>query len=81
MALIVGDFNGDGKKGLAIAFFGSSKLRILYGNGKGGFKNSIDFDVGTDPVALAAGDFNGDGKTDLVVANHDGNDVSVLLHA
>jgi hypothetical protein len=39
----------------------------------------VAFDAGSNPVSVAVGDFNGDGHPDLVVANHDSNNVSVLL--
>ncbi len=82
-ALIVGDFNGDGKRDLAVACAGSNQVRVLWGNGNGTFKEPLDLEVGSAPsalAALAAADFNGDGKPALAVANRDSNDVRVLLN-
>jgi hypothetical protein len=39
----------------------------------------LGFDTGSNPLSVAVGDFNHDGIPDLVVANHDSNNVSVLL--
>ncbi|MBZ5552579.1 MAG: Ig-like domain repeat protein, partial [Acidobacteriia bacterium] len=69
-AVIVADFNGDGKADLAIADQVSNTIAILLGNGNGTFGAPIVTSAGgSTPLGLAAGDFNGDGKLDLVVAN------------
>jgi uncharacterized repeat protein (TIGR01451 family) len=68
-AIVVGDFNGDGKLDLAVANFGSSDVSILINNGDGTFKAAVNSPAGTGPAAMVAGDFNGDGKLDLVVIN------------
>src|SRR2546426_862453 len=65
----VGDFNGDGKRDLAIANFSSNSISILLGNGIGGFAPAATFIAGTNPSAVAVGDFNGDAKLDLAVTN------------
>lgn len=47
-----------------------------------GFASARGFTFGTGgtrPVSLAAADFNSDGKADLAVANHDSDNVAVLL--
>src|SRR5690349_11514399 len=44
-----------------------------------GFLAPLAFDVGSNPKSVAVGDLNHDGIPDLVVANHNSNDVSVLL--
>lgn len=81
-SIAVGDFNGDGKQDLAVAFVGSG-VDVLPGNGDGTFQASSTYRSGVAPQSVVAGDFNGDGKTDLAVANANcgmGNGtVSVLL--
>jgi hypothetical protein len=89
VALVAGDFNGDGRTDLAVADYGSlddngnpisgSSVSVLLGNGDGTFQNQVTYAVETGPVALVAADFNDDGRTDLAVANLFNSVVSVLL--
>jgi len=79
-AVVVGDFNGDGKPDLAVANVNSNNVSVLLGNGDGTFEAARNFGAGVRPEFLAVGDFKGDGKPDLAVANMDSNDVSVLLN-
>jgi hypothetical protein len=79
-ALVVGDFNGDGRTDLAVVHGetldsngrlipGTSGVAVLMGNGDGTFRAPIMTVVGSGLFGLVAGDFNGDGRTDLAVAN------------
>ena len=79
VALVTGDFTGDGRTDLAVANQESNDVSILMGNGDGTFQHSVSYAVGDFPVAIVAGDFTGDGHTDLAVANSGSNDVSILL--
>jgi len=67
----VGDFNNNGKLGLALANFGEANVPILLGNGDGTFTipTSFVFSGGGNPNSLAVGDFLGNGNLDLVVAS------------
>jgi uncharacterized cupin superfamily protein len=74
-ALVVGDFNGDGKADVAAPAHdvndgSSSTLRIYLGDGSGGFSlgSSVFTAVGR-PTSIVTADFNNDGKLDLVVGN------------
>src|SRR5215831_4404637 len=82
-AIVVGDFNGDGKVDIAVANTGSSDVSILLGNGDGTFQPAVNFSAGNSPSAIAVGDFNGDGKLDLAVlqpgANGVAGSVGILL--
>ena len=82
-AVVVEDFNGDGKLDLAVAdanyYQTSSNVSILLGNGDGTFQPALTFDVQYSPVSIAIGDFNADGKLDLAVTNGNSNTVSVLI--
>jgi uncharacterized repeat protein (TIGR01451 family) len=67
VAVVVGDFNGDGKPDLAVANQGSSNVSILLGNGDGTFQPAVNYGAGNSPSVIAVGDFNADGKLDLAV--------------
>jgi hypothetical protein len=81
IALVTGDFNGDGHTDLAVidAYLGA--VTVLLGQGDGSFQTQTPVQVGVDPNLLVAGDFNGDGRTDLVVSDLSFviKDVTVLL--
>ena len=63
-----GDFNRDGKLDLAVANSFSNSVRILVGDGKGGFTATTSLSLGSNrPRFVITADFNGDGKLDLAV--------------
>ena len=74
-AIVVGDFNGDGKLDIATTNSGGSVgIRtaggppgILLGNGDGTFTAGTTPETATHALIIAAADFNGDGKLDLAV--------------
>jgi hypothetical protein len=78
-SVAVGDFNRDGKPDIVTANNGNDTVRVLLGNGMGGFTGEAAFQVGALPHSVAVTDFNGDGKLDIVTANYGGNTVTVLL--
>ena len=79
-AVVVGDFNKDGKLDWAIANGGDSTLYIYLGNGDGTAKPPTIISLaGKSPVGLAVGDLNGDGDLDLAVAEADSQGVGILL--
>ena len=79
VAIVAGDFTGDGRTDLAVANFDDNDVSILLGNGDGTFQNQKTYAAGSFPRALVTGDFTGDGRTDLAVANYRSKDVSILL--
>jgi hypothetical protein len=79
-SIAAADFNGDGKRDLAVANGGSNNVTILLGSGAGGFGAiGVPVPVGPLPTFVMARDLNGDGKVDLVVANNGASHVTVLL--
>src|SRR5207249_2146949 len=79
-ALLSGDFNGDGRPDLAVAygnFFSSPSggsvrtggVTVLLGRGDGTFRTGAAIPTAGRPYALLLGDFNGDGRPDLAVAS------------
>jgi hypothetical protein len=87
-AVVVGDFNADGKQDLAVANGASENVSVLLGDGAGGFSPAAGspFAVDGHPNSVAVADFNGDGRPDLAVADASDltgeeslNNVSILL--
>ena len=75
--IIVADFNGDGKKDVAVVYSGppaggGGGVSLLLGNGDGTLKPAVNYVTGQYPFYATVYDFNGDGRPDLAVANYDG---------
>jgi len=73
VAIVTGDFNGDGKLDLAVASSdfnipATSNVSLFLGNGDGTFQPPVFYGVFQIPTSLAMGDLTGNGKTDLLVA-------------
>lgn len=79
-AVVIGDFNKDGKLDWAVANAGDSTIYIYQGNGDGTAKPPTIVQLtGKSPLGLALGDLNHDGNLDLAVAEADSQTVGVLL--
>jgi hypothetical protein len=68
-ALVIGDFNGDGKPDLAIPDSGNNTVGILLGNGDGTFGTASYLTALSGQKTIAMADFNGDGNQDLAVCD------------
>ena len=73
-ALVVADFNRDGKPDVTVSI--PNGVSFLFGAGNGTFSSPTNYAV-AGSGALAAGDFNNDGRIDIVSAGYGGG--SVLL--
>jgi len=78
-ALVTGDFDRDGWEDLVVANRFSGYLRVLLGEGNGGFRLEGRIFTGTGPIALVSGDFNRDGALDLVTVNWGSGDLYAFL--
>ena len=77
--IATGDFNGDGKRDLAVANTASGDVSLLLGKGDGTFQPHVDYDAGMSPGSIAVADFNGDGKSDLAAGNDSSPSLTVFL--
>ena len=80
-SVAIADFNGDGKLDIVTANEQSGDASVLLGDGKGGFSPAFGspFPAGHDPNDVTVGDFNRDGCLDLAFANHETQQLTVLL--
>ena len=85
LAVVAGDFNGDGWPDIAVTSRGDfagnpipGTLSVYLNNGDGTFQTALTYSTGSRPNALTIGDFNGDGIRDLAVTSQDENGVRVF---
>jgi hypothetical protein len=80
--VLVGDFNGDTKRDIAVsgsrANFAAGNVYILLGNGDFTFQTAVPYAVGSQPSSLAQADVDLDGVPDLVAYNAFDRTASVL---
>ena len=82
-AFQAGDFNAatDSNIDLAVLCYVDSTVRILLGDGTGGFTEQPvgGYALGAGPLSIVAADFDGNGRPDLAIANTLGSTVTILL--
>ena len=77
-AVVIADFNEDGK--LDVATANRSDISILLGRGDGTLGPPTAFPAGPSPGCIATGDLNGDGHLDLAVCNGSSSQTVTLLY-
>jgi len=78
-AIVIGDWNSDGRADLATANETDRTVSVLLGCGDGVFAPKVDFPTGQSPSALASCDLNADHQPDLVTTSQDYGTLTVLL--
>lgn len=83
--LATADLNGDGNLDLVAGSFTDDTIRVLFGNGLGGFSRGIDYPaIGISSAlttqAYTLGDFTGDGKPDIASVDPSASFVQVLYN-
>ena len=83
--LATADLNGDGDLDLIAGSFAGATLRVMFGNGVGGFSAGTDYpaagitgSLGTQ--GFTVGDFNGDGHPDIASVNPSASLIQVLYN-
>jgi len=79
-AMVVADFNGDGKPDLLLADYKRNTVHLLLGNGNGHFRVPLTLATGPAPRGLAANDLNRDGRPDIIAASGDRPELKILLN-
>jgi hypothetical protein len=80
-AIVIGDINKDNRLDILIANRNASNVGVFLGQGNGTFSQQIIVSTGTNstPTGLALSDLNSDTILDIVVANHQNDNLVILL--
>jgi hypothetical protein len=81
-ALVLRDFDSDGKPDLAMPNIHGNKISVLRGDGKGGFAEAPGsvFPVSARPIYVGSADVNNDGRPDVLATHDDEGLLTILLN-
>jgi hypothetical protein len=79
-AVVIGDFNGDGRPDIADANRLDNTVTVFLKDATGSTYTPTTLAVGGGPISLVAGDLVGDGRLDLATANTFSGDVTLLTN-
>lgn len=74
------DFNFDGDIDLAVCTAHDNELRVLMGDGEGGFFSQDDYTTGANARGLVVMDYNGDGAEDIIIANRGSSNLTLFAN-
>ena len=80
-SIVADDFNHDGHLDIAVVNSATDNIGIFLGYGNGRFRTPLNYldTLGSNAQSIVVADFNQDNHVDVVVANHDTNDISILI--
>ena len=80
-SIVAADFNHDGHLDIAVVNSATDNIGIFLGYGNGRFRTPLNYldTLGSNAQSIVVADFNQDNHVDVVVANHDTNDISILI--
>ena len=81
-AVLVGDYDKDGKTDVAVALAGNGNkgVQVLWGKGDGKFEGSKAFKGGKQPLSLVSLDVNNDGLMDFVTSSNSLHALTTLIN-
>ena len=80
LAIVSGDWNGDGHIDLATANAFDNSISLLFYTGGGGYDVRHTLEVNEAPTALCAHDFDGDGFQDLLINSTDESTLQLFIN-
>lgn len=75
-----GDFDNDGEIDVVVTTAWDNEVRVLTGDGQGGFSNQDTYFTSNGVRGVVVGDFDGDGWDDILTTNRLDGNISIFLN-